>query len=137
MTIMDDKIRNEKLQHDINREVAKISALSSGKSDKYEFLTGEEILLIKEERWNKLSLHIFLQEKLLKKKPIKDQGNKQIKAIEDLGKHLVKTNEVIKNDFNINKDGIPLQQQKKYLITLLKKNILIFRISKKKIILII
>ena len=49
MTIIDDKIRNEKLQYDINREVAKILALSPGKSDKYEFLTGEEILLIKEE----------------------------------------------------------------------------------------
>ena len=43
MTI-DDKIRDEKLQYNINREVAKISALSSGKIDKYEYLTGEEIL---------------------------------------------------------------------------------------------
>ena len=43
MTI-DDRIREEKLQHDINREGAKVSALSSGKIDKYEFLTGEEIL---------------------------------------------------------------------------------------------
>ena len=32
------------MQYDINREVAKISALSSGKIDKYEYLTGEEIL---------------------------------------------------------------------------------------------
>ena len=40
----DDKIRDEKLQHDINREAAKISALPSGKNDKYEYLTGEEIL---------------------------------------------------------------------------------------------
>ena len=32
---IDDKIRNEKLQYDINREAAKISALSSGKIDKY------------------------------------------------------------------------------------------------------
>ena len=40
----DDKIRDEKLKHDINREAAKILALSSGKIDKYEFLTGEEIL---------------------------------------------------------------------------------------------
>ena len=40
----DDKIRDEKLQYDINREAAKISALSSGKIDKYEYLTGEEIL---------------------------------------------------------------------------------------------
>ena len=40
----DDKIRAEKLQYDINREATKISALSSGKMDKYEYLTGEEIL---------------------------------------------------------------------------------------------
>ena len=40
----DDKIRDEKLKYDINREAAKISALSFGKIDKYEYLTGEEIL---------------------------------------------------------------------------------------------
>ena len=43
MTI-DDKIKNEKLQYHINREVTKISALSSGKIEKYEYLTGKEIL---------------------------------------------------------------------------------------------
>ena len=41
MTI-NDQIRDEKLQYDINREGAKISALSSGEIRKYEFLTGEE-----------------------------------------------------------------------------------------------
>ena len=41
--IIDDKIRYEKLQYNINREAAKILALSSGKIDKYEFLTGEKI----------------------------------------------------------------------------------------------
>ena len=41
---IDDKIRNEKLQHDINREAAKVPALSSGKVNKYEYLTGEEVL---------------------------------------------------------------------------------------------
>ena len=40
----DDKIRDEKLQYDIHREVAKISALSSGKTDKYEYVMVEEIL---------------------------------------------------------------------------------------------
>ena len=40
----DDKIKDEKLQHDINREEAKLSALSSAKINKYEYLTGEEIL---------------------------------------------------------------------------------------------
>ena len=43
MTI-NDQIRDEKLQYDINREAAKISALSSGKTHKYEYLTGEKIL---------------------------------------------------------------------------------------------
>ena len=43
MTI-DDKIRDDKLQYYIDGEVAKISSLSSGKIDKYEHITGEEIL---------------------------------------------------------------------------------------------
>ena len=43
MTI-EDQIRDEKLQYDINREAVQISALSSGKIDKYEYLTGKEIL---------------------------------------------------------------------------------------------
>ena len=42
--IIDDQIRDEKLQYDINREAAKISALSSGKIEKYWYLTGEDIL---------------------------------------------------------------------------------------------
>ena len=49
MTI-DDKIRDEKLQHDVNREATKISALSSGKIDKYEYLTGEQILPLDQRR---------------------------------------------------------------------------------------
>ena len=43
MTI-NDQIRDEKLQYDIKRQAAKISALSPGKIHKYEYLTGEEIL---------------------------------------------------------------------------------------------
>ena len=39
----DDKIRDEKLQYDSKREEAKLSALSSGKNDQYEYLTGKEI----------------------------------------------------------------------------------------------
>ena len=45
MTInVDDQIEDEKVHYDINREAAKVSALSSGKIEKYEYLTGEEIL---------------------------------------------------------------------------------------------
>ena len=40
MTI-DNKIKGEKLQYDINREAAKVSALLSGEIDKYEYLTGD------------------------------------------------------------------------------------------------
>ena len=42
MTI-NDKIRDEKLQYDIDRKAAKVSALPSRKIDKYEYLAGEEI----------------------------------------------------------------------------------------------
>ena len=41
---INDQIRDEKLQYDINREAAKISSKSSGKFHKYEYLTGEDIL---------------------------------------------------------------------------------------------
>ena len=40
----DDPIKDEKLHYDINKEAARISALSSGKVNKYKYLTGEEIL---------------------------------------------------------------------------------------------
>ena len=43
MTI-DDQIIDKKIQYDFNRTYAKISALSSGKIDKYEYLIGEEML---------------------------------------------------------------------------------------------
>ena len=65
MTI-DDKIRDEKLQDNINREAAKISPLSSGKIDKYEYLTGEEILPSDKKRV--IELHILRSVKGLKNK---------------------------------------------------------------------
>ena len=44
MTTIKDQIKDEKLQYNINREAEKISALSSGKIHKYEYVTGEDIL---------------------------------------------------------------------------------------------
>ena len=68
MTI-DDKIKDEKLQYNINREAAIISALLPGKIDKYEYLTGEEILPSNQSRIkSKLNLHIFHSVKDLKNK---------------------------------------------------------------------
>ena len=49
MTI-NDKIRDKILQYDINREAANLSALSSGKTHKYEYLTGEDILPSNQQR---------------------------------------------------------------------------------------
>ena len=43
--IIDDPVRDAKLQYDINREAAKISTLSSDKINKYEYLTGEDVTI--------------------------------------------------------------------------------------------
>ena len=86
MTI-EDQIKDEKLQYDINREAAKISALSSGKLDKYEYLTGEEILpsneqqIIQQAKFNYSPLGKALEKQV---KTIKDQGEKQVFALESL-----------------------------------------------------
>ena len=82
MTI-EDQIKDEKLQCDINREAAKISALSSGKLDKYEYLTGEEVLpsnqqqIIQQAKFNYSPLGKALEKQV---KAIKDQGEKQVVA---------------------------------------------------------
>ena len=58
---IDDQIRDEKLQYDINRKAAKISALSSGKINKCWYLTGEKILPSNQKQiMNKLNLLILL-----------------------------------------------------------------------------
>ena len=41
--ILDNKIRSNQAQYDLDRQNAKISALSSGELDKYEYLTGEDL----------------------------------------------------------------------------------------------
>ena len=82
----EDKIKGEKLQYDINREAAKISALSSGKIDKYEYLTGEEILpsnqqqIIEQAKFTYSPLGKAFEKQT---KTITDQGEKQIKAINE------------------------------------------------------
>ena len=47
---INDQIRNEKLQYDINRKAAEISSLRSGKIDKYEYLTGNDILAFNQQQ---------------------------------------------------------------------------------------
>ena len=84
MTI-EDQIKDEKLQYDINRKAAKISVLSSGKIDKYEYLTGEEILPSNQQINEEAKFTYSPLGKAFEKqtKTIEDQGEKQIKAIKD------------------------------------------------------
>ena len=85
MTI-EDQIQDEKLQYDINREAAKISALSSGKLDKYEYLTGEEILpsnqqqIIQQAKFTNSPLGKAIEKQ---RKTIEYQGKKQVEEIQD------------------------------------------------------
>ena len=86
MTI-NDHIRDEKLQYDINREVAKISALSSGKIHKYEYLTGEDMLPSNQQQIiEKAKLTYSPLGKAFEKqmKTIEDQGKKHVDALENL-----------------------------------------------------
>ena len=76
MTI-EDRIKDEKLQYDINREAAKISALSSGKLDKYEYRTGEEILPSNRQQ--------IIEQAKFTYSPLGKAFEKQTKAIEDQG----------------------------------------------------
>ena len=84
--IIDYKIRDGKLKHDIKTEKAKIAALSSGKIGKYKCLTVKEVLLSDQRRVIEQAKFIYSPlGKGLKKqrKTIEDQGEKQIKTIED------------------------------------------------------
>ena len=84
--ITDDQIKNEKLKYDINREAAKLSLLSSGKNDDYEYLTGEEILpsnqqqIIEQAKFTYSPLGKAFEKQI---KTTKNQGEKQIKTIKD------------------------------------------------------
>ena len=61
-------------------------------------------------------------------KTIEDQDKKQMKGIEDHEKKFVESNELNKKDFNIDRDSILHEEQNKYLINLLQKDLLNFRI---------
>ena len=101
----DENIRDEKEQYEINRESAKISTLSSGKIDKYEYLTGKEILPSDQNRAIQQAkfTYSFLEKALEKQtKRIEDQEWKQIDTIMNQRKRkvgLIITKKYIKNLF--------------------------------------
>ena len=80
---LEDQIRNEKLQYDINRESAKISSLSSGNTDKYEYLTGQEILSSNQQQ--------IIEQAKVTYSPLGKTFEKQTKTIEDQGKKQIDT----------------------------------------------
>ena len=82
----DDKIKDEKLQHDVKREAEKISASFSGKINKYDkCLKREEILptdqsrIIEKARFPYSSLGKAFEKQI---QTIKDKGKKQVQALE-------------------------------------------------------
>ena len=84
------------MQHNINREAAKILALSSRKIDKYESLTGKELSptnrsrIIEQAQFTYSPLSKAFEKQI---KMIEDQGEKQVKALEENRKQLVKYSE--------------------------------------------
>ena len=76
MTI-NDQIRDEKLQYDINRKAAKKSVLSSGKIDKYEYLAGQDILPFNQPQVKGTAKFTYFS--------LGKMFKKQIKTIEDQG----------------------------------------------------
>ena len=87
-----DKLRDEKLQYNINSEKVKISAAASRKIDKYEFFTGEEILLSDQSR--------IIEQAKFTHSPLGKAFEKQTKTIEEQGQKQVKALEVLKPEEN-------------------------------------
>ena len=85
--IINDQIKDEKMQYDINREASKVSALSSGNIHEYKYLTSEDILpsnqqqVIQQVRFTYSPLGKAFKKQI---KTIEDQGEKQIDALKDL-----------------------------------------------------
>ena len=103
MTI-NDQLKDEKLQYDINREAAKISALSSGKLHKYEYLTGEDILPSNQQQ--------ILEQTKFTYSPLGKAFNKQIKTIEVQGKKQVDTLKPVEGSKTIKYDDDESLEQK-------------------------
>ena len=105
MTI-DEKIRDKKVQYDINREAAKISALSFGKIDKYEYFIGEKTLafvlcsVTEQAKFTCSTLGKAFEKQI---KTTENQGGKQIKEIEEHANQLTKSNALTKNMIRIPK----------------------------------
>ena len=135
MTI-NNQIRDEKLQYDINRKAAEMSVLSSSKIVKYENLTSKEILpsnrqqIIEQAKFIYSPLGKVFEKQI---KTIKDQGEKQIKTIQDQGQ--LKT--IKRYDYDV--EDTPLISKQKEIFNKLVDERLeeITNLDKKKLIMMI
>ena len=120
MTI-NEQIRNEQLQYDLNREAAKISALSSGKVHKYEYLTGEDILLSNQQQIEQAKFTYSPLGKAFEKqiKTNKNQGEKQIDALENLND----TNKQVVNVNDYNEDKLLHSKEREIFRKIYKKRL--------------
>ena len=93
MMTINDQIKDEKLQYDINREAAKISALSSGKLHKYEYRTSEDIFPSAQQQ--------IIDQTKFTYSPSGKAFDKQIKTAKDQGKKQVDPLNTLKSDNKI------------------------------------
>ena len=122
MMTINDQIRDEKLQYDINREAAKISALSLGKLHKYEYLAGQDILPSTQQQ--------IIGQTNFTYSPSGKAFDKQIKTIEDQEKRQVDALNTLKSDnkitieeYKYDSKDTPFLSKRKYLINLKMKEL--------------
>ena len=97
MTI-NDQIWHEKLRYDINREAAKLSALSSRKIHKYEYLTGEDILPSNQQQ--------MIEQAKISHSPLGKGFEKRAKAIEHQGQKQVEVLNTLKSNMQLTIEGV-------------------------------
>ena len=107
--IINSTIIDGKLRYDIKGEAAKISELLSGKTDKYKYITGEEILpsnqrqIIEPAKFTYSPLGKVFEKQT---KKIEEQGRKKVDAITNQNQSLLGLNkkdnykEILENQFN-------------------------------------
>ena len=121
MTI-NDQIRNEKLEYDLNSEAAKILALSSGKIHKYEHLNGEDVLPSNQQQ--------IIEQAKFTYSPLRKAFEKQIKTIENQGEEQI---DALKNLENQNKQLVNVDYDYGDKLLYLKKGEIFLKMYKKRL----
>ena len=95
---INDQIWHEKLRYDINKEAAKVSALSSRKIHKYEYLTGEDILPSNQQQ--------VIEQAKISYSPLGKAFEKRAKTIEDQGQKQVEVLNTLKSNMQLTIEGV-------------------------------